>query len=143
MNLPDLTSTDDVSFDDLDALLAESIQEKEAKLKVKTARQMMASSGIEPEVRAANEKYVREWELRREWTPLADVAMFHRQVCSCCGQHQVHFGGIFQRQQHRSSAIARWIQSDSLANLNLPKEVKIEDAFVPMCCVCAVEKGYK
>lgn len=128
----------------LDDLLAESMKAKKDEMDVRASRALVAKGGVDPEARKAMEASIRAWELKREWTAEADVAMFSRQFCEQCDCYHVQFLGFFQRQSHRQSKVARWVKAGELPKpaKKLPKEVKYEDELVANCEDCAKLAGY-
>lgn len=129
---------------DLDALLAESMQEKQSRERIVKQKKLLASpppSMPKAELKAIEAK-VQEWETKREWTPEAAVAMFESQRCNFCNSLSTLFKGMVQRQSHRQSRIDRWVRVEPGLNNNLPKESKILEESVGMCSHCAVVHGF-
>jgi hypothetical protein len=86
---------------------------------------------------------IRRIELQQEWLPMAAVALFRVQHCTCCDNYTAVFEGIFQRQKHRSlRATDRWVSATVAENRGLPKQVKTAEVDVPMCHFCLAEAGY-
>lgn len=127
----------------LDDLLKESLAQKRDEASVKAARSIVAKGGIDPEARKSMEASIRSWEMKREWNAEADVAMYQRQFCQKCDNYHVTFLGLFQRQSHRTSKVARWVPAGTVpAVKGLQKEAKYEDAMALMCEDCARDAGY-
>lgn len=127
----------------LDNLLAESLLEREAADHVKAGRAVIARGGLPAAEAAAIAAQVRSWEARREWRPLAAVAMFSRQRCRCCGTYSTQFMGWFQRQTHRDSGIDRWISHIRPVDDSLPWEAKYQDSWAEICEACAEHIGFE
>ena len=127
---------------DLDALLIESVEIRDAKQNLKTARKAAAVTTASTEERHAIEEKIREWEAKTEWRAVAVVAMFTEQHCSCCFRIHTVFAGIFQRQEHRVNKASRWVREKTPAHLNLPKEQKANSEHAPFCHVCAEGQGF-
>lgn len=140
--LADFAGPEITDFADLDALLADSMQAKQDAIRIKEIRKKRAGGGMLPHESLVASAKIREWDLKREWNPSADVAFFHTQHCASCGSAHTHFTGIYQKQRHRTLAIDRWIKSDSVSNKGLPKEVKNEDENVPLCSDCTTSSGW-
>lgn len=141
-----LATLDDDDFD-LDALLAESMQAKAKAADVKASRKLLgskeAAAKLSAAERAAMQSKISEWEVKREWLPVADTAIFEVRHCTHCASTTSLFLGVFQHQTHRHMKYSdRWIASNASANAGLPKEVKLQEAFVGMCSGCASEFGY-
>lgn len=127
----------------LEGLLKESLQSKRDAESVKTARALLARGGVDPESRKNMTDSIRAWEVKREWTAVASVAMFHRQFCGECDLYHVTFAGYYQRQEHRTTKIQRWVQATKdLRSVPLPKECKYEDSICELCEECAGKAGY-
>lgn len=126
----------------LDDLLADSMQQKKDAEAVKLARSLLAKGGVPAESRKRMEEQIRSHEMKVQWTAKAAVAMFDRQWCAECGLCHIHFLGFFQRQEHKTSKIARWLKSPKEQMGALPKETKYEDTEVETCEECALLAGY-
>jgi len=145
LNLDDARVAAVNEFDSLDALLNDSLKSIAQDKAVKEARKRLAKGGFSNADREADTARVRQWELDRIWTPMASVAYFETQECSCCRNRQHHFKGYFQRQTHRTSKIDRWVQADLstvVTSEKLPKEIKDDHVIVPTCIRCAVLAGW-
>jgi len=127
---------------DLDALLTESVEIRAAQQNLKTARKAVALTSATPEERAAIESKIREWEAKSEWKPAAVVAMFTKQECTCCGSIHSTFAGIFQRQEHRTNTLSRWVREKTPSHLNLPREQKHNVEHTAFCVLCADAAGF-
>ena len=128
-------------LDELNQLLAESMSAKEDARKVKEARKALASKGTLESEREELKRLVAQWELKREWTPVANTIMFDVQHCTNCGTQHKHFTGLFQRQEHKVSKITRWIRS--VEDSALPKEVKESTAYAGICSGCCSNLGWR
>lgn len=132
---------------DLDALLAESMQAKAKAADVKASRKLLgskeAAAKLSATERLAMQSKISEWEVKREWLPVADAAIFEVTHCTHCASTTPRLLGVFQHQTHRHMKFSdRWIVSNATANAGLPKEVKLQDAYIGMCQHCAAEFGY-
>jgi hypothetical protein len=122
---------------DLDSLLDESIKLRAEAGNIKGAREALAKGGMSAAERDAVQATVRAWELRREWTPVASTLLFSRQMCQTCKSFHTHTLGYFQKQQHRTTGIMRWIAAIKPIDKSLPREAKYEDSLVAICHECA------
>lgn len=129
-------------FASLEDLLNESMDSIKEAADIKARRQLLAKRGITKAERNENEEIVKSWELKREWTPKAAVALFDIQECSHCGSKHSFYVGLYQRQTHKRSQIDRWILSTDTANAGLPKEIGTNTEHTPMCGQCIGEFGW-
>lgn len=131
-------AADDDGFADLDALLGEAMAERKEAQGVADARKK-AKSGFG--LSADDLERIKQWELRKEWLPVSNTAIFKRYVCSC-GFHSTVFEGLMLEQRHRHSTHAnRWTaQETSVANL--PNNTAVRVKRIPMCQRCAASKGF-
>ena len=93
----------------LDDLLGEAMSIRTEAEEARVLRKALYSGMIPKEEKAATEAKIRQWELKREWVPAADVVMFTVQTCKHCGTSHSHFQGYFVRQQHKESNVSRWL----------------------------------
>lgn len=143
---PDSSPND---FDDLDALLGESVTLRDTEREAKAARDRLrkrgAGSGRTPEEIAADEARVREWEMKHDWEATAAVALFEKHKCTCCGRAQTIFRQLMLKQQHRIfPATTRWQQIDEIADelSELPREIQVQKWETGMCTNCAEGFGF-
>lgn len=127
---------------DLDSMIAEGLGAKQKAREIKLARKKLAVGGITTAERDLYKQLVEEWELKREWTPAASVIMFDTQWCTNCGTSHRHFIGFYQRQDHKTSKISRWIASPMRDSLQLPREVKEITETIPVCSSCCAAAGW-
>lgn len=125
-------------FDDLESLLTESVKLQSEAQKYKDQRRTLSKSWLTAEERKAIEASVRSYELRREWFPQANTAMFTVQRCSSCSSLHHHFVGFFQRQEHRSKLASRWVKADMSLIDSLPRERKENVEEVSTCITCCL-----
>lgn len=128
----------DDGFDELEELLGEAMIEKAAHDKIKAAKaRVRGGFGISE----ADAERIRQWDLKREWTSVANVCLFRRYECSC-GAHYTVFEGMMLEQNHRTDKTGhRWMkQEGSVANL--PNSSAIRKTPTPMCQRCANSKGF-
>ena len=132
-----------VGFDDLDSLLADSMTNISKKAEVTRARKALHRGNVIGEERAKLQAIVAKWELEKEWNVVGADALFEVQQCKC-GNVQHHFLGFFQKQEHRTSKITRWLAAvDGVRTLeDLTKGIKEELFEVPVCIKCAVKQGW-
>jgi hypothetical protein len=129
-------------FLSLDDLLAEATADLASAERAKAAKKLLATqSGTMSKSRKASlQSEVAQYETKRNWTPVANVAMFDVQVCNYCSARHRHFMGILQEQTHNTSKVTRWVQVTKAENL--PQTVK-ENLFpVEMCGSCCSTKGW-
>lgn len=133
----------DEGFDELEALLQESLQPVREKQALRANREKLARGGLSANERKEIEAKVREWEARLEWDNEANVALFHRQTCSKCELTWTTFSTLLLRQSHKTKAdTQRWIAS-SVELAALPNEVAFRDQTVGMCWNCCDSRGYR
>lgn len=133
----DVTDIDE-TFDELEELLEGALAERADIEKVKAARaKAKGGYGLSPE----DLERVRQWELRKEWLPVSNTAIFKRYVCAC-GFHSTVFEGLMLEQKHRHDTHAnRWTaQETSVASL--PNNTAVRVKKIPMCQRCAASKGF-
>ena len=136
--VPETAGSDEGDFSDLDALLGEAMAERNDAQKVVDARKK-AKGGFG--LSAEDAERVRQWELRKEWLPVSNTAIFKRYVCAC-GFHSTVFEGLFLEQRHRHSSHAnRWTAAEA-SRANLPNDTAIRVKSIPMCQRCAESKGF-
>jgi sulfur relay (sulfurtransferase) complex TusBCD TusD component (DsrE family) len=129
-------------FLSLDDLLSEATADIALTERAKAAKKLLATqSGTMSKSRKASlQGEVSQYETKRNWTPVANVAMFDVQVCTYCSARHRHFMGILQEQTHNTSKVTRWVQVTKAENL--PQTVK-ENLFpVAMCGSCCSTKGW-
>lgn len=136
-------------FADLDALLGESVAQRDAEREAKAARDRLrrrgTGSGRSLEEIAADEERVREWEMKHDWEATAAVALFEKHKCTGCGRAQTIFRQLMLKQQHRVfPATTRWQQVDEIADelADLPREIQVQKWEAGMCTNCASELGF-
>lgn len=128
-------------FMDLDDLLNESMQMRDAEYANKANREKLKRSNLSREDRAEIEAKVREWESRNLWTPVANVAVFEQVICDC-GFCVEPFSHMMQQQQHKNDPnLRRLVRTDAIT-LSLPKLVAKQISEVPICDQCAPQKGW-
>lgn len=148
--MPTVNPTDaSADFADLDALLGESVAQRDAEREAKAARERLrrrgAGSGRTPEEIAADEARVRDWEMKHDWQAVAAVALFEKHKCVGCGRSQTIFRQLMLKQQHRVfPATTRWQQVDEIADelADLPREIQVQKWEAGMCTNCASEFGF-
>ncbi len=136
-------------LDDLDALMAESIALREEDNAGKAYRELLKRGGMSKEDRRDIEAKLQEWESKREWQTLANVALFRVVTCAC-GQVHTVFGGMYYRQKHRTQITTTRLVAAKIAANGEAKpdaapanEVIHEEIAVPMCAVCASAHGFQ
>jgi hypothetical protein len=135
--LPDADEPDE-GFDELEELLGEAMDAQREITRVKELRKKQKGGfGLSAE----DEARIRAWELAREWTAVANCAIFKRYECAC-GYHSTVFEGLMLEQKHRHDKHAnRWTaQETSVAAL--PNNTAIRTKPIPMCQRCANSKGF-
>lgn len=138
------------SLDDLDTLLQESIAIRDDADNGALYRKQIAKGGMTKEELAHIEWKLQEWESRREWETVANVALFRQTTCECGAIHE-HFVGLYYRQNHRTMKTAKRLVA-AKQNLNdvvvtaqlaaVPNEAIHETRHAAMCCYCARMKGF-
>lgn len=138
------------TIDDLDQLLSESIAIQDDKDNGALYRKQIAKGNLTKEELAYIEFKLQEWESRREWETVANVALFRYTTCECGAWHK-HFVGLYYRQNHRTTKTAKRLVA-AKQNLNdiivtaqiatIPNEVLHETRTTAICASCAVSKGF-
>lgn len=128
-------NADDDSFDFFNDLLQESLEIATEAQRVVRARQRLRMGIVD--TAAQDRELVATWEVKREWTAVANTAMFAVQQCSCGRAHK-HFTGTFQRQEHRNTKVTRWVQA--MFDPKLPSELKDTVEAVEVCAVCITKR---
>ncbi len=129
------------SLDDLDALLAESTTAMRDAQAAKAARDRVKRGGLTQRELAEDLERIRAWEAAHEWAAAANAIRFLQQDCECGRSHQI-FTGLLRREVHRTMRFSqRWVAVPS-ALADLPNEVLIARAKVPLCGHCAEGKGW-
>lgn len=129
-------------FADLNALLTESVADRERAEQHKRDREL-ARKGFpglsREEVEFCNSR-MREWELAREWEVDRTLAVFQQFTCLQCGTAHVVFSRFMEHHQHRFVAsTTRWVTVKETKAEQV--ESAIEDRPVPMCADCAPGMG--
>jgi hypothetical protein len=140
---PDAAEPDepDADFDDLNALLAESLTTVKETAEAKIARERLKRGGITAEERRADAERIAAWEAKHEWLDVANVGQFSRFSCGCGTSYTV-FTQLMVRQRHRHLRDSfRW-QQQQTAQAALPNETVIADYPVKTCAGCADSKGW-
>jgi len=128
----------DDDFANLDSLIVESNDYKESQ-KLKARKEKLgAAEHFQRSGHRAEIKKIQKAEVKVDWKPVAAIAMFYEQVCSCCGSRHRHFQGYFQHQQHK------WQQhsykyvpaSDHTMLEGLPHFTKIVEQLADVCASC-------
>lgn len=135
------TPHDDSGFDDLDALLADSLQAERDKLETKLTRERLKRGGLSHTERIEDEARIAAWEARHEWEDVANVGQFRRYDCHC-GQHYIVFEQLMVKQRHRHLRDSfRW-QQQTASHIALPNETVVRLTPVPACASCLTNKGW-
>lgn len=121
-------------FLELDALLADSLQQRdnrdaEKALKLKVAKNLGTADDV---------ILLRKWSKEREWARCANVLSFSRQRCKNCGEFHVTLLGKFE--DHTSNRIAGATMQQAVPFFELdtlPKRVIYVDQEVSICHGCA------
>jgi hypothetical protein len=133
---------EDLALADLDALLAESVKQRNEAQVAKAAKDRLRKGGQSARERAEDQARLQAWEAAHEWVARANVAYFERAVCAC-GQEASLFIGLMQRREHRHlKATMDWILVQA-ATANLPNEVARRTRHVNVCMACAPQKGWQ
>lgn len=135
---PTPDAQDDEGFDELEALLGEAMADRKTTEAVKQLRaKAKGGFGLSTE----DQTRIRNWELAKEWLPVANTALFKRYAC-VCGFHTTVFEGLMLEQRHRHSSHANRWTAQEVALASLPNKTAIRTAQIPMCQRCAASKGY-
>lgn len=135
--VPDADEADE-GFDELEELLGEAMDAQREIARVKELRKRAKGGfGLSPE----DEARIRAWELAREWTAVANCAIFKRYECAC-GYHSTVFEGLMLEQKHRHDTHAnRWTTQECPQD-GLPNHTAIRTKQIPMCQRCAADNGF-
>ena len=138
------------TLDDLDLLLAESIELRDDADSGAVYRKQLAKGGMTKEEKLLIEQKLQEWESRREWETVANVALFRHTTCACGAVHN-HFVGLYYRQVHRTLKSGKRIVA-AKHQLNdmrrcadtdaIPNETLKETRFAAICEACAFAAGF-
>lgn len=133
--------------DDLDALLAESVQLRDAEREMKAARERLkrrytSGSGRTAQEIAEDEARVRAWEAANLWDNVAGIAQWEKHRCVNCGRGQTIFRQLMLKQRHRETPNTwRWQSVDEIPE-GLPQENLVQKWETGMCTHCAGEFGF-
>jgi hypothetical protein len=128
---------------DLDALLAESLEQastaataKVARARLKTEKHKLTPLEIEE-----LEQEIERHELVQNWEVVGAAVAFTRTLCKCGKQHTA-FETLLERQQHRREpGTQRWHRVKEIAQF-APRSVIFHEVEVPLCADCAFEQGW-
>jgi hypothetical protein len=138
------------TLDDLDQLLSESIAIRDDADNGALYRKQLAKGGMTKEEKALIEWKLQEWESRREWETVANVALVRFTTCACGADH-IHFVGLYYRQVHRTLKTGkRLVAAKQRLNdvvvpaevATIPNEVLHENRTSTFCPSCLVSKGF-
>lgn len=139
--LPEPEAEREDDFDDLNALLAESLTTIKETAEAKLSRERLKRGGITAEERRADAERIAAWEAKHEWLDVANVGQFSRFSCGCGTSYTV-FTQLMIRQRHRHLRDSfRW-QQQQTTQAALPNETVIADYPVKTCASCADSKGW-
>ena len=128
-------------FDDLNALLSDSLQSERERADAKATRERLKRGGLSTTERIEDEARIAAWEARHEWEDVANVGQFRRYDCHC-GQHHTVFEQLMVKQRHRHLRDSfRW-QQQAASQVVLPNETVIRLISVPVCECCIATKGW-
>lgn len=138
-------------MDDLDALLAESLEQRAQKSRIETARKQLIKGVATAEELESCRELIREWEDKEVFKSQRHIYIMEQQVCTCCGsisskyvQHlvyQVHRTDPHQTRYKDLSEVSSF-ETGNAEFKSLPREVATRVRNVPVCSlVCAVEQG--
>ncbi len=136
---------EDDSSDDLDSLLADSVQRIQDTKKLTKGKDKLASSWLSAAEKATLKIDVDKAASRRQWTTVAAVSIFREQHCLCCGSFHWHFQGLFLEQAYLSGlpGTYRWVRSpDTVSMEGLPRRRKIDKEDSDICFLCADKGGW-
>ena len=141
-----VSAPDFLDLDDLDSMIADVAIRKADAIKIKHARKLLASehAQLDAPSRQHLEKMIWDFEVTREWLPVASTLLVDEITCGTCLKHYHITEGVYQRQIARSnSKIDRLIKvKDLLANQDLPKEITYRYSSVALCLDCACKEGW-
>lgn len=126
--------------DDLDSLLSESIALRDEAAATKGLREKLKRGGLAAAERAEIEASIRDWEARREWDTIANVAVWEKHECQCGGVN-MYFSHVMHKQQHKEQSVIRYVATDKVL-LDLPNLVAVQGMTTPMCPGCADREGF-
>lgn len=125
----------------LEGLLAESLEAQAEAALAKEIRKKQARGNLSKEEQDANNALLRQWEMKREWTAVANVLVFDRQLCSHCGTYHNVLAGFYEKHDHRNILTASRMVKVKAFEKALAKEVKYNDETVSICHTCADIQG--
>lgn len=128
---------------DLDDLLAEAIADRDSEQEIRRARERVRKSGAgapSAAERAADMRRIAEWDTKRNWRAVKNIAVWEKYKCACRSQHTI-FRKVMQEQVHAQDRTAkRWVVVDE-ADPGLPTEIGVETWNTPYCTRCAPDFG--
>lgn len=122
----------DLDFDDLDAWLAETIsKQNEAKLEEKriarARKKLLTEPMLEPTERELLRRMIEEYDEKRTWETVAQVAIINVYPCDGCGHSSRIFAGWYREQLHRHArATRRLVAGESPLKLPLRREYHLQ-----------------
>lgn len=134
-------AAEEEQVDSLDALLAESVAEVEAKAQYISDRKAAAKgyAGLsKEEVEFCNSR-MRAFELARVWKADKAISVWVRSTCKNCRAVQTIFSRLMEHHKHRENRSAsRWIV---VTTTRFGTPAVISEQVVPMCVNCASGLG--
>ncbi len=148
--LDDLLAESVAAIDDLDLLLAESLEQRDQKDRVAAARKQLLKGGPVEELEGCRE-LIREWEDKELFKSQRHIYIMEEQVCAHCGSRSYKYVQHLVYQTHRSDPHqTRYKDLSEVSSFEasrpdfmaLPKEVASRRRVVPMCSLaCAHSQG--
>lgn len=133
-------SPDDADFDDLDAIIAESIARSQEKRNLETKQKRLSALSNKTSADAELERQSLLADIRRMeegivWTTISKTAVFRSQRCLNCGRTHTLFSGWMTEQVHKHCANTRRLLTGApVESLPVRREEMWED--VDFCIDC-------
>lgn len=122
--------------DDLDSLIAETVEHLGEETRIRKARKRLAEGRAEPGERERLVAAVAAYDEARTWETVAQVALVHVQACATCSSTSEIFMGWMQEQAHRREPTTRrLVAGESALRLPLRLERHVLKARA-QCCHC-------
>lgn len=124
------------NFDDLDALVAESVRTADAHRRVKSLRSKIAAHKATPD----DLKALAEAEFIASWMPVANALVFNQYQCPCCGARLKLFDCLMEEQQNKwNPSSRRWLRRE-VKHPALPVKVVLREHNTNPCAECFAEQ---
>lgn len=138
----------ELALDDLDSLLAESVDlQLQAKQIKEDRKRLFESQDLSVEDRERLRAEILRWESVAEWLPQQFVAVEQQDTCNTCHSTASHFLGLYQLQHNKlDSTLRRFVLWSPQAVIGdaakLPRTYHTVEVNKPLCPRCVWEQGF-